>query len=465
MVVAEDTTRLKKIMEQERVFEFLAGLNPELDQVRVQKLGKEPLPSIREVYAYVIGEESHRDTLENSALATAGNFKSMGSKVEGRIQMIKIHFGLGSEGGSNRGGKPVTRSGQAHQAATIDLDTPAEIPTAKTTSCSSSKQDQIMRRMIGHGERKGGLYYLNIHWKICDSIPQALITTNNTSKVDQIWLWHKRLGHPPFFVLEKMFPTLFGKIKSRDFHCEDIETLPPKIFGCVSFIHIPKQSRDKHDPRALRCVFLGYSSNQKGWGIRGMKAVGNFSYECPDFSDSAPTLPVVPNVPALDSSNESASEHKKFQQTPNEELIVENLATEIPANKLEIQLKEREYMLPANTSKLKVYSRKGRSTTSSHIPSSNSESDSKHNQEALRDENWRKAINEKMQALEKNETWDIKFDVKNVFLHGNLEEEVYMDTPPGLGDKAWKNKVYKLKKSLYGLKQFPRAWFGRFTNQ
>ena len=94
----------------------------------------------------------------------------------------------------------------------------------------------------------------------------------------------------------------------------------------------------------------------------------------PDFSDSAPTLPVVPNVPALDSSNESASEHKKFQQTPNEELIVENLATEIPANKLEIQLKEREYMLPANTSKLKVYSRKGRSTTSSHIPSSNSES-------------------------------------------------------------------------------------------
>ena len=81
-------------------------------------------------------------------------------------------------------------------------------------------QDQIMRRMIGHGERKGGLYYLNIHWKICDSIPQALITTNNTSKVDQIWLWHKRLGRPPFFVLEKMFPTLFGKIKSRDFHCE-----------------------------------------------------------------------------------------------------------------------------------------------------------------------------------------------------------------------------------------------------
>ena len=67
-------------------------------------------------------------------------------------------------------------------------------------------------------------------------------------------------------------------------------------------------------------------------------------------------------------------------------------------------------------------------------------------------------------SLTANLNWPLqKFDVKNVFLHGNLEEEVYMDTPPGLGDKAWKNKVCKLKKSLYGLKQFPRAWFGRFT--
>lgn len=93
-----------------------------------------------------------------------------------------------------------------------------------------------------------------------------------------------------------------------------------------------------------------------------------------EFSDSAPTLPIVPNVPAINSSNESASEHKKFQQTPNEELIIENLPTEIPANELEIQFKEREHMLPENTSKLKVYSRKGKSTTSSHIQSSNVES-------------------------------------------------------------------------------------------
>jgi hypothetical protein len=60
--------------------------------------------------------------------------------------------------------------------------------------------------------------------------------------------------------------------------------------------------------------------------------------------------------------------------------------------------------------------------------------------------------------------WELQqFDVKNAFLHGDLEEEVYMETPPGFGLTSETNKVCRLKKALYGLKQSPRAWFGRFT--
>ncbi|RVW41663.1 Retrovirus-related Pol polyprotein from transposon RE1 [Vitis vinifera] len=121
--------------------------------------------------------------------------------------------------------------------------------------------------------------------------------------------------------------------------------------------------------------------------------------------------------------------------------------------------------------------------------------------EALTDPRWKAAINEEIKSLQKNETWELvkcppgkkpvgdicivakintvrvllslaanldwplqQFDVKNVFLHGELSEEVYMDLPPGcMVSEKQCQKVCKLKKSLYGLKQSPRTWFERFT--
>jgi Reverse transcriptase (RNA-dependent DNA polymerase) len=52
--------------------------------------------------------------------------------------------------------------------------------------------------------------------------------------------------------------------------------------------------------------------------------------------------------------------------------------------------------------------------------------------------------------------------VKNVFLRGDLLEEVNMKIPLGFNRNQTVGKVCKIKKSLYGLKQFPRAWFDMF---
>jgi histone deacetylase 1/2 len=55
--------------------------------------------------------------------------------------------------------------------------------------------------------------------------------------------------------------------------------------------------------------------------------------------------------------------------------------------------------------------------------------------------------------------------LQNVFLHGYLDEEVYMKQPPGYEDKSKPHYWCELDKALYGLKQAPRAWYSRLSNK
>ncbi|RVW92914.1 Retrovirus-related Pol polyprotein from transposon RE1 [Vitis vinifera] len=117
-------------------------------------------------------------------------------------------------------------------------------------------------------------------------------------------------------------------------------------------------------------------------------------------------------------------------------------------------------------------------------------------QETFKISEWKKAVQDEIDALEKNGTWTItdlpvgkrpvgckwiftikykadgsverfkarlQLDIKNAFLNGDLEKEVYMEIPLGFEGSMAKNQVCKLQKSLYDLKQSPRAWFDRFT--
>jgi len=67
-------------------------------------------------------------------------------------------------------------------------------------------------------------------------------------------------------------------------------------------------------------------------------------------------------------------------------------------------------------------------------------------------------------ALASINHWHIhKLDVNNAFLHGDLQEDIYMLVPQGITPSK-PNQVYKLVKSLYGLKQASRKWYEKLTS-
>lgn len=68
-------------------------------------------------------------------------------------------------------------------------------------------------------------------------------------------------------------------------------------------------------------------------------------------------------------------------------------------------------------------------------------------------------------SLVVSQGWSLRqLDVQNAFLHGHLNETIYMSQPPRFVDPAHPHHLCRLKRYIYGLKQAPRAWFHRLSS-
>lgn len=77
-------------------------------------------------------------------------------------------------------------------------------------------QDILTKEIIGRGTKRGGLYYMDDF-----SMGQAHhVHQSGGIHERQLWLWHRRLGHPSFGYMKYLFPTLCSKLPNVDFKCE-----------------------------------------------------------------------------------------------------------------------------------------------------------------------------------------------------------------------------------------------------
>jgi Reverse transcriptase (RNA-dependent DNA polymerase)/Integrase core domain/gag-polypeptide of LTR copia-type/GAG-pre-integrase domain len=355
-----------------------------------------------------------------------------------------------------------------------------------------------------------------------------------------------------------------------------------KVFGCICYVHA--QEGNKLDPRAHKCVFIGYSSTKKGYicfnpdtqktfisrdvtfnenkmffgsgsSRQGEHSIYNkFAFPYPeegrllqetgpnDLQGSGPNgvgeqIATGPNPSVTQEGNvqtDDESHNSGGDSSANPEPVRRSTRiTQRPTRFNDFVTYSVKYPIEKHVRYNKISSNFCTFLTSIEKPSEPTSFE-----EANKSEIWIKAMHEEINAMKKNHTWDIvplpvgkkivgcrwiykikfnsdgtierykarlvakgytqtygldyketfapvakmntvrvlmsvavinnwllfQMDVKNAFLQGDLEEEVYMKIPPGLHVKNDNHMVCRLKKAIYGLKQSPRAWYGRLSN-
>ena len=94
------------------------------------------------------------------------------------------------------------------------------------------------------------------------NIAKALLIHNSVPQNywgDAVLTTYYLINRLPFSVIHEQIP--WQMLYPND----ELFDLPPKTFGCVAFVHLLGPGRDKLAPRAIKCVFFGYSCTQKGY--------------------------------------------------------------------------------------------------------------------------------------------------------------------------------------------------------
>ncbi|KAL0417021.1 UNVERIFIED_CONTAM: Retrovirus-related Pol polyprotein from transposon RE1 [Sesamum latifolium] len=379
---------------------------------------------------------------------------------------------------------------------------------------------------------------------------RALLFQSNLPKK----FWGESVLTATYLINRLPTPLLHWKSPFEVLHQKPPDYTHLKVFGCLCFASNNNPHKGKFDQRASKCVFLGYSSYKKAYRVMDLDTNSLFDSRDVVFHETAypfqstppETDPISLPLPTIDTDSISDPP----TSSPALPASINGSPTiPVPHN---ISTSDASIPLPSSTRPQRHTSKPAWMndyicSCAVHSPSCIPDSftlahmcfvaqcstmqEPKTYLQASKDANWVRAMQEELQALEKNGTWaltslpptkhaigsrwvfKLKFhpngsvarykarlvakgynqiegvdyfdsfspvaksvtvriymsiaaakswplfqlDINNAFLHGHLDEEVYMDPPEGY-TAAQPGQVCKLVCSFYGLKQASRQW-------
>jgi hypothetical protein len=88
-----------------------------------------------------------------------------------------------------------------------------------------------------------------------------MLNENNLSN----YFWAKVVTTVVYIMNQTPTTTVHGMTHEEKFTSKKPDVSHLRMFGCIAYVHVPDEKRSKLDPKVEKCIFIGYSLEQKGY--------------------------------------------------------------------------------------------------------------------------------------------------------------------------------------------------------